>query len=727
MTSFGNPLTMMISACLKVAPMRGWLQDRLVHQTRLSSTNYIRRNLDAMSVDFQLSQLPERVTRTPSEGRPLIIGLYGIPGSGKTYLMDKLRDRCGEDNLSFFEGSKMIGEVTPGGLDAFKKLDQQMKDYYRTKAINKIQENSLRMGKVSIVSGHFMLWSEAEKTARLVYTEGDLQTFTHIIYLDTPAKVIDERHQNDTTRQDRPFTTALQLHQWQKDERNRLRSLCYDNGILFLQVHCEMPMLLEKVSDLIWNFCGHSDLGNLMRATKMLDEYIGTDRDNLDTMLVIDADKTLAAIDTGKVFWQRISEDGEDLLKTLFSSPMGYSYTAFRQAALLYEEVREDHDLDDICENVASSVTIHSEFTSLLQKVANQDRVGAVIVTCELHRVWEKALQRAGLSESVKVIGAGYTTDTDACVVTAGVKAALVTALQQIHHMYVWAFGDSTVDLEMLRMADEAIVVVGDERTRSKTMEMALNAAIDKGLRARQVLLQSSTTPRLDVTKLPMTDFPEHDILHKPTGRLAVVHATNRNAAKLLATVTRNANVAGPALRESHRRVGWYLATEFLADTIGLQGYDIPHVQGSKTTGYRLFDEKNTTIVALMRGGEPMAYGVNDAFPLAMFIHAKDANDLKAHHVQNQRTIVLVDSVVNSGKSILDFTNRIRSLHRSVRIVIVTAVVQAQAVCGESPLVQAFQTCGKRTLIALRVSDNKYIGTGSTDTGNRLFNTTHLA
>ena len=365
---------------------------------------------------------------------------------------------------------------------------------------------------------------------------------------------------------------------------------------------------------------------------------------------------------------------------------------------------------------------------SLLRKVAQQDRVGAVIVTCGLHRIWDKVLQRVGLSDSVKVIGAGFIADDDACVITTAVKAAMVTALQETHHKFVWAFGDSIVDLEMLRWADQAIVVVGDEHTRSKTMETALNEAIDKeGLRAHQVLLPSNSTIRLDAVKLPVIDFPEYDILYATAGRLEVVHATNKNAAKLLATQTRDANIAGPALRKAHRRVGWYLATEFLADRIGLQAYVIPHVQSSKTIGCRLFEEKKTTIVALMRGGEPMAFGVNDAFPLARFVHAKDADDLKAHHVQDQRTIVLVDSVVNSGKSIIDFTNRIRSQRSSIQIVVVAGVVQAEAVRDGSPLVQAFETCGKRTLVALRLSDNKYTGTGSTDTGNRSFNTTHLA
>ena len=96
----------------------------------------------------------------------------------------------------------MIDEVTLGRLDAFKKLEEQMRHYYRTKAINKIKANRLRIGKVAIVTGHFMLWSEVEKNATPVCTEGDLQSFTHIIYLDTPTKVIEQKHRNNTARQD---------------------------------------------------------------------------------------------------------------------------------------------------------------------------------------------------------------------------------------------------------------------------------------------------------------------------------------------------------------------------------------------------------------------------------------------------------------------------------------------------------------------------------------------
>ncbi len=52
---------------------------------------------------------------------------------------------------------------------------------------------------------------------------------------------------------------------------------------------------------------------------------------------------------------------------------------------------------------------------------------------------------------------------------------------------------------------------------------------------------------------------------------IQVLHATDRKAAKLLMTPMRNAMNVGPVLREAHGHVGWYLATEFLGDVIGIE------------------------------------------------------------------------------------------------------------------------------------------------------------
>jgi uracil phosphoribosyltransferase len=124
-----------------------------------------------------------------------------------------------------------------------------------------------------------------------------------------------------------------------------------------------------------------------------------------------------------------------------------------------------------------------------------------------------------------------------------------------------------------------------------------------------------------------------------------------------------------------------------------------------------------------MRGGEPMAFGVSDAFPLAMFVHASRPHDINLDHVGEQRTVLLVDSVVNSGKTMVRFVQRVRHLHATIRIVMVAGVIQAQAV---SNVAQALGCDANLSIVALRLSENKFTGMGTTDTGNRLFGTTHL-
>ena len=108
---------------------------------------------------------------------------------------------------------------------------------------------------------------------------------------------------------------------------------------------------------------------------------------------------------------------------------------------------------------------------------------------------------------------------------------------------------------------------------------------------------------------------------------------------------------------------------------VGLEQCPIRHVLGHQTKGYQLFHEQQTTIVALIRGGEPIASGVNDVFPLAMFVHARDTDNIKLHYLQGQLIVILVDSVVNTGKTIIEFVQHVRKLHATIYIVVVAGVI----------------------------------------------------
>lgn len=671
----------------------------------------------------------------PSMPTPKVIGLYGISGSGKTFMIDQLRQKLGEECFEFYDGSAVIDNVAPGGLAQFKGFSDAEKTYWRESAIKSVRLTCAERGKVGIVAGHFMFWPEGHPNGSHVVTQEDLNTYTHILYLDIPAEVVVQRCANDQSRS-RPRQSVDHMRKWQASEKLELSQLCREHNMLFSLV-TPGPSALRRVMEMLEDFRQHSEEHNNVLAQRLLDGTIAAKSGQLQTMLVLDADRTLAAQDSGALFWKKFSDAGMPLreqspLKTIFSSPLQYSYTAFRQAVLLYEDSLSDQDFDVLCDEVASVITLYPEFASLLRQISTYEHVGAVVMTCGLRRIWVKVLEKYDLSESIKVIGGGRIADD--FVIYPELKSILVQRLRNVHKLYVWAFGDSPMDLGMLLDAHQAIVVVGEEGDRSTTMDVQLLRAINfDGLEARQALLPRNVSPRLDITKIPLIElrdptFFESIICPRQNGdsRFRLLHATEKNAAKVLMTPMRDAKIVGPTLREAHRQVGRYLAAEYLTHVIGIERCLIQHVQGGETDGFRLQNERSTLIVALMRGGEPMAQGVNDLFPSASFLHAFHSTDIKEYHLEGQQNVVLVDSVINSGKTIVEFAKHIHQLNGNIRVLIVAGVVQEQSVSENGP-VRKLGLFMSLSLAALRLSKNKYSGQGGTDTGNRLFNTTHLA
>ncbi|GLB07490.1 hypothetical protein AtubIFM57258_002831 [Aspergillus tubingensis] len=660
----------------------------------------------------------------PPAAAPKVIGLYGVPGAGKTFLMNKLKQQLGEEHFVFFEGSEIIASVTTGGLDAFKKLDESEKAEYRKRAVQKIKSTCSETRKVGIVTGHLSFWDDERCDHPMkVVTEDDLNTFTHTLYLNTPVHMITEQRKKDTERL-RPSVSKSRLCEWQNYEIKELSSLCLDRKIMFAHVwpglSCKLPTFIRDIE------C-HDEEYNMAVANDRLDKILSNHSDDVQTVLFLDVDKTLSEDDTGKTFWT-ILEDLTGVhnpLGRLFNK-MGYSYAAFRQAMMYYEDEVSDDDFSSICEDIASEINLYPQISLLLKKAVEHKHVCPVIVTSGLRLVWEKVIEREGLANVVKVIGGGRI--DDGLVVTPEVKRTLVVRAQTVHGAHTWAIGDSPIDLPMMLAADKAVVVVGKEQTRSKSMDGALRDAIlNDGLQARQALLPYNTLkPRLDLKILPvihLEDENSQSLIFRRWFRF--YHATDDNASKLLSTPMRDDAIRGPALQDAHKKAAHYLSTKYLAQIIGLEAFPVRHPQNKPIDGYRLLNEGQTLIVPLMRGGLPMANGVNEVFPTAQLLHAKLPQDVKRENLEGIVTVILIDSVVNSGKSIVEFLQHIKQINDAVRVIVVAGVVQDQAIKGGSAI-RAVARSMEVTIVALRVSKNKYTGKGTTDTGNRLFNTTQL-
>ena len=110
-----------------------------------------------------------------SVGRPIVVGIYGLPGSGKTFVLNALRQTHGTDCL-LTEGSEVISRLVDGGLEAFQALDEAQKYSTRELANRTIVADCLNDGKTAIVTGHFMLWPSVDDNRIIVWTQQDFET-----------------------------------------------------------------------------------------------------------------------------------------------------------------------------------------------------------------------------------------------------------------------------------------------------------------------------------------------------------------------------------------------------------------------------------------------------------------------------------------------------------------------------------------------------------------------
>ncbi|KAG9232898.1 hypothetical protein BJ875DRAFT_442748 [Amylocarpus encephaloides] len=388
---------------------------------------------------------------------------------------------------------------------------------------------------------------------------------------------------------------------------------------------------------------------------------------NLKTVIVMDADKTLATESTGSQLWEivdnRKSDPGTDseegTLKRIFGTKMEYSYIAFKQAVLRYEEADV---FEETCQLVADKISVYEDVKKMLCiDTKGGDIIPAFVFTSGNRRVWEIVIEKYQLAHRVKVIGSNRIADN--FVLTHLVKEALVKHLETTHNIYVWAFGGCHVDLGMLKMASQAVVVVGEDG-----MKEHLIPAISRGLYARQLLPTSSTKPL----------------------------KFGKSGAKV------------PNVQKG-------------VDKVPTQG-----VQNMSTDGWRLQDEGKTLIMALLRGGESMAMGIHDALPKAMFRHARDDDKAKENMFNGgtTSTVVLVASEISTGMRVMEAAAKIRDRQAFVRIVIVAGVIYENFTSEKN--YRILSGMGDISMIALRCSPNKYIGRGKMNTADRLYGTTHI-
>ncbi|KAL8759613.1 MAG: hypothetical protein Q9199_000657 [Rusavskia elegans] len=192
-----------------------------------------------------------------SHQKPVVIGIYGIQGRGKSTLLKVMQEALNDSDFGFVDGSSIIDSVVPGVLTAFKGCeDEKQKEVCRQDAIRYIGKQCTEEARTGIVVGHFMLWNEEKEIAKLIYTSSDWTTYTHILYLDFSPNTIAKRRPKDSGR-DRGDFSVENLRQWQGQEKKQLQELCRLHYIL-LAVVSSNSTTLSKVMALAHDFHLHT-------------------------------------------------------------------------------------------------------------------------------------------------------------------------------------------------------------------------------------------------------------------------------------------------------------------------------------------------------------------------------------------------------------------------------------------------------------------------------------
>jgi len=195
---------------------------------------------------------------------------------------------------------------------------------------------------------------------------------------------------------------------------------------------------------------------------------------------------------------------------------------------------------------------------------------------------------------------------------------------------------------------------------------------------------------------------------------MKVFDFTELKAFQVLATQSRRIDIGANELCRLHTEMGKMLGYQMMEE-FSLREIKIQHPQGTRT-GVEIRDEDKIVILALMRAGLYAAQGVREAFPKSSLRLLGKNWKREIENIDFEGKIpVVVDSVINTGATVDSVLEELQGKGCEKGFV-ATLVLQQDAV-------QKLFRHHFFTMFAFRVSQNRYIGKGGTDTGNRLFNT----
>ena len=369
-----------------------------------------------------------------------VIGIYGVSGSGKSRLLSALQSSRPEWRC--LEGSQVIDMIMQEqgeSLSDFRTKGEFEKTEIRNRAIQKIQSFS----GVIVVAGHCSFpetcSTDGDFTFENLFTKGDGETFDVILYLDKNAEIVHNQREQDTetSKRSRPRLSVDIIQEWVEHEEQVLQKVCDKHDISFSLISDE---------DLVEGHIAEHLLAPLVSKVQAKSEQ------NLkeavlsvpasDVFLLIDGDRTLCPMDTGKVFIDFLPDiEGGDPLKKIFKRYDSYSFQAFLEVARFYDNVISTTDYQDLSLKIGrDEVTMYDEWIQFLTSI--HPTVQPIVLTSGNREIWQAALESNNLGNVTLL--AGNHIGLHSYIVDSQAKAVVAKKLRDLHGgCKIISFGDS--------------------------------------------------------------------------------------------------------------------------------------------------------------------------------------------------------------------------------------------------------------------------------------------
>lgn len=372
--------------------------------------------------------------------KPLRIGLYGVSGVGKSYLLDKLNQYV--SSVVTLDGSTAIDQVCEGGLSAFKKMQPEEKYNLRCESIAQLDRQFFADNRHMIVSGHYSFLTSTGY--EIAWTEADAEFYDLIIILQCSSEMHFQRCNLDHSR-NRNFSQE-QLDDWREFEHNELQAICAVSAIPFYSLSVEEPLelVLQQLICLISDEVIAAVANDL---TRQFDSVILCDCDGtLNNYDILDysTDASLSSVQIGSIF-KRYGD---------------YSPESFFAVSQYIDTLEPKNIVSNMLNNAGllqPHTLIVNELTSIREiNRINEIKDALVLVSCGFPIGWDHPC----LASTLVLGGASF--NYFGCILTNESKTKLAKLLR-MQGVSVTSLGNSSSDFGMLENSDVAYFVYSNK------------------------------------------------------------------------------------------------------------------------------------------------------------------------------------------------------------------------------------------------------------------------